>query len=233
VAEDARVRPGIRVVCPHGEENFDLSEVVDTIGRALTNVLLSREEKAEIFSDANKVWVENVARTIGDTLERRAIEEKPVRITLGELYALIEAKLVEHRAYEVAKSILMHRSRKLGASNPEQFVAVRLIRRNGHIVPWNEAKIEIAVRKAFLSLERDSAPAVEIARAVTRRVVESKQAFMDIEEVQDLVQEEMMRAGHFKVAEHYIIYRRERALLRDSERVEPATAPEQNQLVVV
>ncbi|MBE2214277.1 MAG: ribonucleoside-diphosphate reductase subunit alpha [Opitutaceae bacterium] len=233
IAEEARVRPDIRVICPHGEEHFDLAEVTDTIGRALTNVLLSREEKSEIFSEANRVWVEAVARTVADALSERAAIEKPARIALGELYTLIEAKLVEHRAWEVAKSILIHRSRKLGATAPETFVPVRLIRRNGHVVPWNEGKIEIAVRKAFLSLERDSAPAVAVARAVTQRIVESKQAFMHIEEVQDLVQEELMRQGHFKVAEHYIIYRSQRADLRARERTEPEAAPEQNQLIVV
>jgi len=233
IAEDDRVRSDIRVLCPHGEEIFDLAEVTDSIGRALTNVLLSREEKSEIFSEANRVWVEAVARTVADALAGRAAIEKPARITLAELYTLIEAKLVEHRAWEVAKSILIHRSRKLGATAPETFVPVRLIRRNGHVVPWNEGKIEIAVRKAFLSLERDSAPAVEIARAVTRRVLGTNQAFMHIEEVQDIVQEELMRAGHFKLAEHYIIYRSQRADLRAKERVEPETAPEQNQLIVV
>ena len=233
IAEDDRVRTGIRVICPHGEETFDLAEVADTIGRALTNVLLSREEKSDIFSEANRVWVEAVARTVAEALAQRTATEKPVRISLGELYTLIEAKLVEHRAWEVAKSILIHRSRKLGATVPEAFVAVRLIRRNGHIVPWNEGKIEIAVRKAFLSLERDSAPAVAVARAVTQRVIESKQAFMHIEEVQDLVQEELMRQGHFKVAEHYIIYRSQRSDLRARERIEPENAPEQNQLIVV
>jgi ribonucleoside-diphosphate reductase alpha chain len=233
IAEEDRVRPDIHVLCPHGEENFDLAEVADSIGRALTNVLLSREEKSEIFSEANRVWVEAIARTVADALAERAAIEKPARITLGELYTLIEAKLVEHRAWEVAKSILIHRSRKLGATAPETFVPVRLIRRNGHVVPWNEGKIEIAVRKAFLSLERDSAPAVAVARAVTQRIVESKQAFMHIEEVQDLVQEELMRQGHFKVAEHYIIYRAQRSELRAKERVEPETAPEQNQLIVV
>ena len=48
---------------------------------------------------------------------------------------------------------------------------------------------------------------------------------MHIEEVQDLVQEELMRQGHFKVAEHYIIYRAQRSDLRAKERVEPETAP--------
>src|SRR5208282_5011047 len=46
------------------------------------------------------------------------------------------------------------------------------------------------------------------------RVQASNQAFMRIEEVQDIVQEELMKAGHFKVAEAYILYRAERATAR-------------------
>ena len=37
---------------------------------------------------------------------------------------------------------------------------------------------------------------------------------MPIETVQDIVQEELVLAGHMRVAERYIVYRAERALLR-------------------
>ena len=40
---------------------------------------------------------------------------------------------------------------------------------------------------------------------------------MPIETVQDIVQEELVLAGHMRVAERYIVYRAERALLRARE----------------
>jgi ribonucleoside-diphosphate reductase alpha chain len=43
--------PPIVLLCPHGEERFVLSEVADTLGKALTNVHLAKGEK-EIFTDA-------------------------------------------------------------------------------------------------------------------------------------------------------------------------------------
>ena len=89
----------------------------------------------------------------------------------------------------------------------EEGTANRLIRRSGQVVPWNDSKIEVAVRKAFLSLQLDSEPAVDLARQVTRKALSTGQAFINIEGVQDLVQEELMRKGHFKVAESYILYR--------------------------
>jgi ribonucleoside-diphosphate reductase alpha chain len=98
-----------------------------------------------------------------------------------------------------------------GKTKPE----LRLIRRNGLVVPWDTNKIEVAVRKAFLARGFDSDPAVTIAEAVHASAGKLGQAYVGIEDVQDLVQEELMRAGYFKVAEAYIIYRARRAFERE------------------
>ena len=67
-----------------------------------------------------------------------------------------------------------------------------------------------------------------IAKTVSDRVEASNQAFVRIEEVQDIVQEELMKAGHFKVAEAYILFRAERATARANGTLETAEAsPEQ------
>ena len=93
---------------------------------------------------------------------------------------------------------------------------IRLIRRSGQVVPWNSSKIEVAVRKAFLSLRLDSEPAVRIAEQVTQKALATGQAFINIEDVQDIVQEELMRLGYFKVAESYILYRARRRIERET-----------------
>ena len=96
----------------------------------------------------------------------------------------------------------------------------------------NESKIEIAVRKAFLSLHLDSEPAVTIARSVTDRLNNSGQAFFNIEDVQDAVQEEMMRQGYFKVAEAYILHRAHRLNYVRSEVWKPARNQQEAMIVV-
>ena len=65
-------------------------------------------------------------------------------------------------------------------------------------------------------MQFDSEPAVELARQVTRKAQSTGQAFINIEDVQDLVQEELMRKGYFKVAESYILYRARRRIERES-----------------
>jgi ribonucleoside-diphosphate reductase alpha chain len=222
----------IHVVTHEGEATFDQSEIMDTIGNALANVLLSKNEK-EIFTDKNRGWVQIVAKQVCEKLEEKSSSTMETRFNLGEVYDVIERTLVENDAYDVAKSMLMNRQRKLAADHSMSLKTLRLIRRNGQVVPWKEQKIEIAVRKAFLTLEMNSDPAVAVAHAITERLEASGQAFVQIEEVQDMVQEELMRQGHFKVAEHYILYRAQRRALRDAEAQSGVDTPEQNSMVVV
>ena len=228
--------PEVQVLCPHGEERFDLSEVADTVGRSLANLLQAKGEK-DIFNEKNQRFVAEVTREVASNLTKRALMRGPIRVSLHELYVLIEKTLVDNNAHDVAKSLLLKRASKLNLNHETRGVSVRLIRRNHQVVPWNEAKIEIAIRKAFLSLQKDPAPATAITRAVTERALLVKQAFLHIEEVQDMVQEELMKAGHYKVAEDYILYRAARATARLAE---PVAAPaadtvpaQQNSMVVV
>jgi ribonucleoside-diphosphate reductase alpha chain len=230
--------PPIVLLCPHGEERFDIAEVADTLGKALTNVHISQGDK-DIFNDKNRTWVARICRELAGNLTEMSRKQNPLRLTLNALYELIEKTLVDNNAYMVAKSLLLNRSRKLSVSRESAAQsAVRVIRRNSQVVPWNDHKVEIAVRKTFLSLARDSAPAVAISKAVSDRVNASSQAFVRIEEIQDMVQEELMKAGHYKVAEAYILFRAERAAARDRGESEVpvdtvAASPSQETLVVV
>jgi ribonucleoside-diphosphate reductase alpha chain len=97
---------------------------------------------------------------------------------------------------------------------------LRLIRRSGHVVAWNERKIELAVAQAFASRGLADDAAAPLATRVTQRARDLGQVYVPIETVQDLVQEELVLGGHMRVAESYIVYRTERARLRAE-----ATAP--------
>src|SRR5690606_33866260 len=207
VPTDAPLLPEILLLTPQGEKAFDLREIADTLGKAVTTVHLARGEKGAIFTAETRGFVARIIREVAANLAALALRQSPLRISLNDLYELIEKTLVDNNAYDIAKSLLLNRSNKLAATGPNATAGIRVIRRNNHVVPYIDQKVEIAVRKAFLSLQRDSTPAVEITRAVTTRVLGSRQSFVHIEEIQDLVQEELMKAGHYKVAEAYILYR--------------------------
>ena len=220
--------PGITVTRSTGEEKiFNLEEVADEIGEALTDLLLSREEK-NIFNEENRGFVANVAHSVATSLATQAKETGGLKLSEHDLSLLIEKALIENDAHDVAKSLVFKRSirAKNGNFSDEdiQPLNVRLIRRNGTVVPWMESKIESACRHAFLSMKENPESAIAISRAVTEKVRERDTAFVHIEDVQDLVQEELMRQGHFKVAESYILYRAQRANLRATSEVAEVNA---------
>ncbi|MGC6423917.1 MAG: ribonucleoside-diphosphate reductase subunit alpha [Lentimonas sp.] len=231
LGEDRYQRPEIKIEAEGGERDFDLAEIADTIGAALTDLLLSRDEK-EIFTDVNQKFVASVADSVGKVLAEQIEQGRELKLSTQDIHLLIEKALIENDAHDVAKSLVFGRSNG-GEELEREPVSIRLIRRNGQVVPWNGSKIEIAVRKSFLSLHLDSEPAVEIARAVTDRLNVGGQAFINIEDVQDAVQEEMMRQGHFKVAEAYILYRAHRSRVREEEGVTPTQDEQQESMIVV
>ena len=198
---------------------LDLGEIAHTIGNALTALSLSRQEN-EIFTETNQKLVANLVEEVGQTLLQKLKDyEGNLKLSKKDLYLLIEKSLIEKDAHDIARSLVQIRAKKRGQGkiSEKAYLDTKIIRRNGQSVPWMEYKIEIAVRKAFLSLQLDSKPAIEVAQAVTEQVRSTGQRLIHIEEVQDLVQENLMRSGHFKVAEAYIIYRAHQVRVRQSE----------------
>tara|TARA_B100001013_G_scaffold340967_1_gene264884 strand:+ start:83 stop:2938 length:2856 start_codon:yes stop_codon:yes gene_type:complete len=104
---------------------------------------------------------------------------------------------------------------------------MRVIKRNGSVVPYNQEKIAIAITKAFLAVEGGAAAAstrihnkvTELANAITitfsRRMPSG--GTLHIEEIQDQVELELMRSEERKVARSYVLYREERSKARKLE----------------
>ncbi|MDF2374885.1 MAG: ribonucleoside-diphosphate reductase subunit alpha [Verrucomicrobiales bacterium] len=214
-----------RIQVQVGDEQSELSiaKIAETVGKAVTDLALSRKQD-EIFTDSNRQLVSSIVTSVTEMLQAKVQGEDndtPVLLSAQELASIIEVALVKQNAHDVAKSLLFQRKKatadlglaEMGMEKP----LCRVIRRNGEVVAWNPNKIEVAVRSAFLSLGMDSSPAREISKGLTDRIARSGQEFIRIEELQDRVQEELMRQGHFKVAEAYILYRAHRSLNRQHE----------------
>ena len=109
----------------------------------------------------------------------------------------------------------------IAATAPGQ---LRVIKRNGAVVPYADEKIEVAMAKAFIAVEGNVAAAssrirervTELTAAVTavfRRRFPSG-GTLHIEDIQDQVELALMRAGEHKVARDYVLYREEHARIR-------------------
>ena len=229
--------PEIVVTRGGHEESFSLADVADAIGESLTDLLISRNEPEDsIFSEKNRSFVSSVAHRVSSSLMRQVQRGGNLKLSQNDLYLLIEKALIENDAHDVAKSLVFKRSLErtgeISIDEEPQEMPVRLIRRNGNVVPWSETKIEQAVSRAFLTLKLDPAPAATIAQAVTTNVRTGDQAFVHIEDIQDLVENELMRQEHFDVARHYFRYREERARHREENAAQPED-PAQESFVTV
>jgi len=123
-------------------------------------------------------------------------------------------------------------SNAVNATAPGQ---IRVIKRNGMVVIYEDSKIAVAMTKAFLAVEGGTAAAsTRIHETVSNLCQQVSATFkrrmpsggtIHIEDIQDQVELALMRSGEQKVARDYVLYREEHARLRE-EKVEPAADPD-------
>ena len=96
---------------------------------------------------------------------------------------------------------------------------MQIIKRNGIEEEFNSNKIKLAITKAnetVLDSEKLSEEEIiNIVSEVTRNIISLNRS-LNVEEIQDLVENEIMKSSAFNVARNYITYRYERALVRKS-----------------
>ena len=107
---------------------------------------------------------------------------------------------------------------------------LRVIKRNGKVVAFEDDKIKVAITKAFLATESGNAAASERihkkVNQLTDNVVEIFKRRMPsggtlhIEEIQDQVELQLMRSEELDVAKSYILYRAERTQERTKEKLD-------------
>lgn len=211
-AEGLTLSQEVLVKREDGVRELDPAEVAQTVGDALAGLWISRG-RPDFTGDEATRFVRSVTMGVISRLSTLDLSGGAVTVASYDISVLIEAELIAHDAFEIAKALVLMRGARRDAAKTTSN-DLKLIRRNGRVVPWNDGKIEVAVRKAFLSQKQDANPSVRIAERVTDRAHKLGQAYISIERVQDLVQEELMLAGAFKVAEAYIVYRAERAMIR-------------------
>jgi len=105
-------------------------------------------------------------------------------------------------------------NKAISASPSNQYL---VIRRNGQVTDFDSSKIAIAITKAFLATEGESAAnshrihdtvaniTTQISDSLTRRL--SDGGTVHIEEIQDQVELVLMRTGEYKAARAYVLYR--------------------------
>lgn len=112
----------------------------------------------------------------------------------------------------------------LDATRYEQY---KVIKRNGKLAPFNPQRIALAMTKAFMAVEgKKDDPVPErinkIVKRLTKAVIDALSRRLEfngtvhIEDIQDQVELELMRAGEHKIARDYVLYREQHAQQRAS-----------------
>jgi ribonucleoside-diphosphate reductase alpha chain len=109
-----------------------------------------------------------------------------------------------------------------------RYAQYKVIRRNGAVVPFEPAKITIAMTKAFLAVNGGQGAAsarvreqvVNLTDGVVAALMKRKPegGAIHIEEIQDQVELAMMRGGEHEVARAYVLYRERRSQERAQEK---------------
>lgn len=97
-------------------------------------------------------------------------------------------------------------------------IVTKIRKRDGSVVIFNKGKISEAVWKAARAVGgKDMEKAHQIAESVSAKLNEvyGEYGIPEVEEVQDLVEQTLIKKGHDQVAKAYILYRKSREELRD------------------
>lgn len=93
---------------------------------------------------------------------------------------------------------------------------MRVTKRDGRIVPFDEDKIRQAVLKAFVEVDGDESPESNRKASDIAKAIKEIDKDMSVEEIQDLVEDKLMASKRKDVAKTFILYRDKRS--RDRER---------------
>ena len=104
-------------------------------------------------------------------------------------------------------------------------MSVKLVRkRDGRLVPFDGQRITQAIFKAMQAAgEGDEKSAEKISEAVTKEINRKfpSEASPHIEQIQDIAEEQLILKDYAKTAKAYILYRQQRAELREKRREVP------------
>ena len=91
---------------------------------------------------------------------------------------------------------------------------VKVIKRDGRIVDFDEERIKVAITRCFKGLNRTNFDADKITKQIVN-IVSAKFEQPTVEQIQDIAEMVLQAAGEYEAAKSYILYRAEHAKMRE------------------
>lgn len=93
---------------------------------------------------------------------------------------------------------------------------MKVVKRDGKIVDFDETKISTAIEKANAEVSSKERASKELINNIIKYVVNQNKKRILVEDIQDIIEDQLMVNGKYKLAKHYITYRYTRSLVRQS-----------------
>ena len=93
---------------------------------------------------------------------------------------------------------------------------MKVIKRDGHMVDYCPEKIEEAIKKANLEVEEDDQASGTQIKNIIKYIERLGKKRILVEDIQDIIEMKLMKAGKYVLAKKYITYRYTRELVRRS-----------------
>ncbi len=91
---------------------------------------------------------------------------------------------------------------------------MKVIKRDGRAVEFNQEKIAIAIEKANKEVKPSQRASKEEIKEITEYIEALDKKRILVEDIQDIIEEKLMEIKKFELAKKYIVYRYTRALVR-------------------
>ena len=92
---------------------------------------------------------------------------------------------------------------------------MKVVKRDGEIVRFNQNKIIEAISKANKSVCKQERANLDERKEIAKNIKSLKKMEISVEEIQDIIENQLMELGKFELAKKYILYREERTKTRN------------------
>lgn len=212
------------------EKNPPLDESIFTVVKRNGNIVPFNKER--IFKAIEKAFMEvkspdsplndSLLKTVGLVTttvvdQVKQLATKGVSLTVEGIQDIVEISLMKSGFHDVARSYIIYRDhhKAIRDDSPQNLKIIR--REDESAVRFNPMKVASTIEKAFRhhhEIEGQTPDeVVESVNLLTEKVVESaltlskKTHPLHLHHIQDMIEQELMKAGYFNIAKDYILMR--------------------------
>ena len=93
---------------------------------------------------------------------------------------------------------------------------MKIQKRDGRVVPYEEEKIVAAIHKANNEVEEKDRADEKLIAEILQAVKDEGKELQTVEHVQDIIEQHLVEANKYVLSKKYMVYRYQRSLLRKS-----------------